>query len=112
MEELVAHSTLLMFPTADDWPNRWRCDELVTDDVAVEPGFEDDIDHDLLELRDRRHAFSRLTEDEVEIVTLRFGLDCDPLSMKDLARKLGCSRSEVRDLLGTAIDKLRTVLTA
>jgi DNA-directed RNA polymerase sigma subunit (sigma70/sigma32) len=100
----MARTTLPLFPTDDGWPYP---DTLTAEDVA------DDTEPDLdaLELRADPHAFDDLTPQELEVVILRFGLDgSEPLSIKDLAPKLGCSRAEVRARLGAGIDKLRTRL--
>jgi DNA-directed RNA polymerase specialized sigma24 family protein len=107
----MSHSTLPLFPTDDGWPypdqplaETMRGGNLIDD---AEP------DLDALELRCDPHAFDGLTTRERDAVRYRFGLDGKvPLSMKDLGDELGCSRSEARDVLGAAIDKLRTRLQA
>jgi len=102
----MAWSTLPMFPTDDGWPYP---------DAATEPDVVDDaeLDLDALELRADPHAFDSLTEREHAAVVRRFGLDgAPPLPIKKLAPELGCTRSEARDLLGAAIDKLRVRLTS
>jgi DNA-directed RNA polymerase sigma subunit (sigma70/sigma32) len=74
---------------------------------------DDDIDLDALELRADRHAYDALTKTEREILFSRFGLDgAPPASMKDMARRFELTHSEVRELLGCAIDKMRTRLGA
>jgi DNA-directed RNA polymerase sigma subunit (sigma70/sigma32) len=45
-------------------------------------------------------------------VTRRYGFHGPATSMKDLAHDLGWSHTRTRDVLGGAIDKLRTRLTA
>ena len=96
-------STLPLFPTDDGWP--------YPDVAPLEPLVEDDIDLDALELRFDPHAYSDLTELERFAVSHRYGLDGPPCSMKDLARELDCSHAEARDVLGSALGKLRTRLT-
>lgn len=92
-------STLPLFPTDDGWP--------YPDTLAPEPGFDDDIDLDALELRVDPHAFADLTELEYYVVTHRYGIDTAPCTMKDLARDLDCSHREARDVLAGALVKLR-----
>jgi DNA-directed RNA polymerase sigma subunit (sigma70/sigma32) len=96
-------STLPLFPTDDGWP--------YPDAAPLEPVIDDDIDLDVLELRFDPHAYSDLTELEYFVVAHRYGLGGPPCSMKDLARELECTHAEARDLLGGALDKLRTRLT-
>jgi DNA-directed RNA polymerase sigma subunit (sigma70/sigma32) len=95
------HSTFPLFPTDDGWPypDGWR-----------EETSEDDIDLDALELRAGRHAYDSLTAVEYAVLSQRFGLAGPACTMKDIARDLGCSHAAARDILGTAIDKMRTRL--
>ncbi len=97
---------LPLFPTDDGWPYPDAPNGLdIVDDT--EP------DLDALELQADKHAFDTLTPAERDAVMWRFGLDGGtPLSLKDLGPKLGCTRTEARDLLGAGIDKLRTRLTS
>ncbi len=99
-------STLPLFPTDDGWPY-----PDVTAGIA-EPMVDEDVDLDALELRVDRHAFADLTEVEQFAIAHRFGFDGPPWSMKDLARELGCTHADARDVLGGAIDKLRARLSA
>ena len=91
-------------PTDDGWP--------YPEPSRVELAVDDEIDLDALELRVDPHAYADLTELEHYVVSRRYGLDCAPCSMKDLARELGCNHAEARDVLGAALDKLRTRLTS
>ncbi|HEX4778581.1 MAG TPA: hypothetical protein VFW74_17535 [Acidimicrobiia bacterium] len=115
-------STFPLFPTDDGWPYP---------DRDTPPGFgsglaagadgsargsydtasDDDVDLDALELRAGRHAFDSLTVEEYTALSRRFGLAGPPCSMKTLAQDLGCSRADAREVLGRAIDKMRTRLT-
>jgi hypothetical protein len=116
-------STFPLFPTDDGWPYP---------DVVGPAGFdgsgvqgdgaesargsftamsEDDVDLDALELRAGRHAFDSLTVEEYTALSHRFGLAGPRCSMKTLAQDLGCSRADAREVLGRAIDKMRTRLT-
>jgi len=108
----MATSTLPLFPTDDGWPYPDR-----TGDGAGDVAADDEIDLDALELRVDRHAFADLTELEHHIVCRRYGLHDGsspgaPASMKQLARDLECTHAEVAVVLGCALDKLRTRLTA
>jgi DNA-directed RNA polymerase sigma subunit (sigma70/sigma32) len=104
----MAHArfTLPLFPTDDGWPYP------DAGSVGYEPEADEQIDLDVLELRVDPHAFADLTELEHYVIAQRFGFDGPPCSMKDLARELGCTHADARDLLGAAIDKLRTRLSA
>jgi len=108
----MATSTLPLYPTDDGWPYPDR-----TGDVASDVAADDEIDLDALELRVDRHAFADLTELEHYVVCRRYGLPngsppLAPASMKQLARDLECTHAEVAVVLGCALDKLRTRLTA
>jgi DNA-directed RNA polymerase sigma subunit (sigma70/sigma32) len=96
-------STLPLFPTDDGWP--------YPDAAAWEPLVDNEIDLDELELRVDRHAFSDLTELEYFAVSHRYGLGAPACSMKELARELGCSHREARDVLAAALVKLRQRLS-
>jgi DNA-directed RNA polymerase sigma subunit (sigma70/sigma32) len=95
----VHRSTLPLFPTDDGWP--------YPDVAAWEPGSDDDIDLDALELRVDPHAFSDLTELEYYVIAHRYGIGTAPCSMKVLSRDLECSHREARDVLAGALAKLR-----
>ncbi len=99
----MATSTLPLYPTDDGWPYPDGLAELAVDD---------DVDLDALELRVDPHAFSDLNELEYYVVTHRYGLGCLDRSMKELARDLDCTHAEVTAVLGDALVKLRTRLTA
>lgn len=94
-----------LFATDDGWPYPDGID-----DAAAA----DQIDLDALELRVDPHAFDELDDVERRVVRGRFGLDgTDPRTMKDLARELDCTHAEVREILGSGIEKLRTrIITA
>jgi DNA-directed RNA polymerase sigma subunit (sigma70/sigma32) len=98
----MARSVFQLFPTDDGWPYP---------DGGTEPVADDEIDLDALELRADPHAFDALTPLEFDVLSRRFGLQGRPQSMKELAQRIGCSQAETRDILGGAIDKMRTRLT-
>lgn len=100
----MARSTLPLFPTDEGWPYPDGGHDLADDA---------EVDLDDLELRLDRHAFDALTPREREALFRHFGLAGETaLSMKQLGPALGCTHREARDLLGAAIDKVRTRLTA
>ncbi len=95
----MSSSTLPLFPSDDGWPYPDLTSALDAADVAA--------DFDALELLGPR-AYDALTEQERDALFLHFGLHgCDAHSMKTLGPALGCTKSEARQLLGSAIDKLR-----
>jgi hypothetical protein len=94
-------STLPLHPTDDGWPYP----EPLAFDVADAA-----VDFDALELFGP-HCYECLEADEREALFLHFGLQgSDPIPMKELAPKLGLTRSEAATLVGTAIDKVRVQL--
>ena len=99
----MPRSTLPLFPTDEGWP--------YPETVGLDLVADDEPDLDALELRADPHAYDGLTLQERAALFSHFGLQGhQPLSMKELGPALGCSRSEARLLLGTAIDKVRTRL--
>jgi len=95
-------STLPLFPTDDGWPYP---DVLGMEDVADAPDF------DALEMLGP-HSYESLTERERNALFFHFGLHgYDALTMKALGPALGCSRTEAREALGCAIDKVRLQLS-
>ena len=75
------------------------------DDLAAE----DEVDLDVLELRVDPRAYIGLDADEREVLFFRFGLaDGRPRSMKEIARTLDITHAQARELLGRAIEKVRT----
>ena len=88
-------------PSADEsWPYP---------DIEDEEPADDELDLDVLELRVDPRAYMSLDADEREVLFLRFGLaDGRPRSMKEIARALEITHSQARELLGAAIEKVRT----
>ena len=94
-------TSLPLFPTDDGWPYP----DLGRFDPAA-----DVVDVDALELFGP-HAFECLEFAEREALFAHFGFEGrTPLSMKELAPALGCTRAEAAALVGTAIDKVRVQL--
>jgi DNA-directed RNA polymerase sigma subunit (sigma70/sigma32) len=99
----MSRSTLPLFPTDEGWP--------YPDYVGADQIADDEPDLDALELRADPHAYDGLTLLEREALFSHFGLrGYTACSMKELGPVLGCSRSQARALLGTAIDKVRVRL--
>jgi len=98
----MARSTLPLYPSDDGWP--------YPDDSADGLVADDEIDLDQLELVADPHAWADLTAAERTAIERRFGFDGAPASMKELCATLGCTRTEAREVLGSAIDKLRSRL--
>jgi hypothetical protein len=99
-EVSMSRSTLPLFPTDEGWP--------YPDVVGAEFATDDEPDLDALELRADRHAYDGLTLLEREALFSHFGLQGRvPLTMKELGPAIGCTRTEARAVLGTAIDKVR-----
>jgi DNA-directed RNA polymerase sigma subunit (sigma70/sigma32) len=73
------------------------------------PSADDEVDLDALELRVDPRAYLGLDPEEREVLFLRFGLaDGRARSMKEIARTLDVTHSQARELLGRAIEKVRT----
>ena len=68
----------------------------------------DDID--LLELKADPRFFSLLNSEEYSILDRRFGLSSEPESMKDIARDMGLTRNQAKEILGCALAKLKEKL--
>lgn len=88
-------------PSADEsWPYP---------DLDDEEPADDEVDLDVLELRVDPRAYMSLDADEREVLFLRFGLsDGRARSMKEIARSLDVTHAQARELLGRAIEKVRT----
>lgn len=67
-------------------------------------------DDDLFELRADPNAYAYLSAAEYNVIDKRFGLTGDANSMKDIASQLGVTHGEVREVLGSALTKMRTNL--
>ena len=88
-------------PSADEsWPYP---------DAEDEQAADEEVDLDVLELRVDPRAYLGLDADEREVLFLRFGLsDGRARSMKEIARTLEVTHSQAREMLGRAIEKVRT----
>jgi DNA-directed RNA polymerase sigma subunit (sigma70/sigma32) len=96
-------STLPLFPTDDGWPYP---DSTGIDLAADVPDF------DALETLGP-HVYDTLTATERAALFWHYGLEGHtPLSMKELAPVLGCTRAEARTALVDALEKLRAQLAA
>ena len=78
-------------------------------DLEGGPAADDEVDLDALELRVDPRAYAELTPGDREVLFLRFGLlDGRARSMKEIGHTLDRTPSETRDVLGRAIDKVRS----
>lgn len=86
----------------------WSFEEPVADAVDVAAA----IDEDILALQTDRHLFDDLTDLEREVIVKRYGLDGrSPHRLVELEAEMHLRRSELRDVEGSALRKLRTHLT-
>lgn len=82
-------------------------------DGRPEPVADDEVDLDVLELRADPHLYDALTDQERAVLLHRFGLlDGRARPMKELAREHSMTHTEVREVLESALDKVRTRLAA
>lgn len=76
------------------------------DVIAAEDTLADDLDMKLNGIKLRRYMDEVLDERERQVLTLRFGLDCEALTQKTIARRMGISRSYVSRIETKALRKL------
>ena len=82
-------------------------------DGAPEPEADEDIDLDILEVRVDRHLYDALDPKERAVLLARFGLlDGRARPMKELAREHHLTHTQVREVLETALAKIRARLAA
>ncbi len=100
----ISQETTSLDTTVDD-DNNTRLSDLISDDSLIEP-FELVFTATLQETMD--DVLSQLTEREMKIIKLRFGLtDKGPLTLEETGKLLGITRERVRQIQGKAINKLR-----
>jgi RNA polymerase primary sigma factor len=100
----LSQETTSLDTTVDD-DNNTRLSDLISDDSLIEP-FELVFTATLQETMD--DVLSQLTEREMKIIKLRFGLtDKGPLTLEETGKLLGITRERVRQIQGKAISKLR-----
>lgn len=88
-----------------DEDNNTRLSDLISDDSLIEP-FELVFSATLQETMN--DVLSQLSEREMKIIKLRFGLtDKGPLTLEETGKLLGITRERVRQIQGKAISKLR-----
>lgn len=101
----LSQETTSLDTTVDD-DNNTRLSDLISDDTLIEP-FELVFTATLQETMD--DVLSQLTEREMKIIKLRFGLtDKGPLTLEETGKLLGITRERVRQIQGKAIGKLRS----
>lgn len=93
-----------LWPSEDGWPYPDSGPELT--DLSA------DMDDDLLSLRvPPPHLFEHLDPIERQVITTHYGLGGQPArNMKQLHADTGLSRAELRQVLGSGLDKLRSEL--
>jgi len=98
--------TSFVWPAEDGWPYPDAAAEVV--DLSAES------DDDLLSLKiPPPHLYDELDPLERRVITSHYGLNGEPArTMKQLHAELGLSRSDLRDVLGSGLQKLRTHLQA
>ena len=100
----LSQETTSLDTTVDD-DNNTRLADLISDETLIEP-FELVFTATLQDTVD--DALSQLTEREMKIIKLRFGLtDKGPLTLEETGKLLGITRERVRQIQGKAIGKLR-----
>lgn len=100
----LSQDTTSLDTTVDD-DNNTRLSDLISDDSLIEP-FELVFTATLQQTMD--DVLSQLTEREMKIIKLRFGLtDKGPLTLEETGKLLGITRERVRQIQGKAISKLR-----
>jgi len=95
-----------VWPTDDGWPYPDSPDE--------EVDLDGEADDDLLNVTaTSEHLLDHLNPLEREVVCARFGLGGHPeRSMRELVTATGLPRADLRDALGSGLEKLRTQLRA
>ena len=83
-----------------------------TDVLAADENFAEELESRLSGELAERIIRCYLTERERQIIVLRYGLgDCEPLTQRELAARLGISRSYVSRIEKAALEKLRYRMT-
>lgn len=95
-----------IWPSEDGWP--------YPDTDGEQIDFAAESDDDLLSLTaPHQHLFDDLDPLERRVITEHYGLGgVTPRSMRELHGELGMSRADLRDVLGSGLNKLRTHLQA
>lgn len=98
--------TSFVWPAEDGWPYPDAAKEVA--DLSAES------DDDLLSLKiPPPHLYDELDPIERKVITSHYGLNGEPArTMKQLHNELGLSRSDLRNVLGSGLQKLRTHLQA
>jgi DNA-directed RNA polymerase sigma subunit (sigma70/sigma32) len=98
--------TSFLWPTEDGWP--------YPDSSAEWVDLDAESDDDLLSIKvPPPHLFDELNPIERQVITSHYGLNGQPArTMKQLHTELGLSRSDLRDVLGSGLAKLRDHLQA
>ena len=98
--------TSFVWPAEDGWP--------YPDATREVPDLSAESDDDLLSLKiPPPHLYDDLDPLERRVITSHYGLNGEPArTMKQLHNELGLSRSDLRNVLGSGLQKLRSHLQA
>jgi len=72
------------------------------------PDLEDQV-HSAIEEESVRKALDHLCEAEREVIRLRYGLDGEPVTLREVGKRLGVSHERVRQLESSALEHLARV---
>jgi len=72
------------------------------------PDLEDQV-HSAIEEESVRKALDHLCEAEREVIRLRYGLDGEPVTLREVGKLLGVSHERVRQLESSALEHLARV---
>ena len=94
--------TTFVWPAEDGWP--------YPDDLVEDTDHAADLDDDLVSLHaDSIHLMDELDDAERQVIIAHYGLDGQaPRTMKELRNDTGMSRGEVRQVLVSGLEKLRS----
>ena len=97
-----------VWPAEEGWPYP---DDSTPDDLGLSE-LEAGMDDDILSLRTGSTPLMEGLDDlERQVIEARYGLTgASPRSMKQLRNDLGLSRTELRQILGSGLEKLRSQL--
>jgi DNA-directed RNA polymerase sigma subunit (sigma70/sigma32) len=97
------------------WPGDvgWPIPDQEEDEPLDVADLDAELDLDALSLHaPPPHLFDELSAVERTVLAARFGLGAPERSMKELHAELGMTRRELRDVLASALEKLRAHLAS
>ena len=97
-------------PLSLDEPNRGRPESCLGDFVRDQEVSLPDKIYDQYDLSEQtRKALATLSSKEEEILRLRFGIDCEPLTLEETGKRFSVTRERIRQIEVKALKKLRCV---